>query len=100
MIHVKIVRDPSEAKPEALDLAGRLALRPPEAAKALGLSERTFRTLMPRLPHIRTGGAVLIPVEALRRWLEAQCATHRDHGQAEQDRIDAITGDFLSSIKC
>jgi excisionase family DNA binding protein len=98
MIHVKLVRDPSE-KPAGIDLAGRLALRPPEAARALGLSERTFRSLLPTLPHVRTGGAVLIPVEALRRWLESQCAMQHDHAQAERDRVEAITQDFLSSIK-
>jgi excisionase family DNA binding protein len=90
---------PSTSKTAKLRLADRLALRPREAAAALGLSERTFRSLLPKLPHVRTGGAVLIPVEALRRWLEAQCAMQHDHAQAERDRVEAITQDFLSSIQ-
>lgn len=52
-----------------LGLSDRLALRPREAAKALGLSERSLRELLPVLPVVRTGRAVLIPVDALREWL-------------------------------
>lgn len=94
-----MTRDSDRQPAEPLRLADRLALRPREAAKALGLSERTFRSLLPKLPHVRTGGAVLIPVEPLRRWLEAQCAMQHDHSQAERDRVEAITQDFLSSIQ-
>ena len=53
-------------------LANRLALRPDEAAYALGISERTLRRLGPRLPRIQDGGVVLYPVEGLRRWLQEQ----------------------------
>jgi hypothetical protein len=42
-------------------LADRLALRPAEVAEALGLSERTIRQILPELPHIRAGRAVLLP---------------------------------------
>ena len=55
-------------------LGTRLALRPAEAAAALGLSDRKFRELMPEIPHIRAGGAVLIPVDDLRRWLEERAS--------------------------
>ncbi len=65
-----------------LDLATRLALRPREAAAALGLSERAFRSLLPRLPHVRLGGAVLVPVDALRRWLEEQARQRHDEAAA------------------
>lgn len=67
------------------DLAGRVALRPPEAARALGVSERTLRGLLPELPHVRRGAVVLIPVDALRRWLEEQAHA----GRARADRIAA-----------
>jgi excisionase family DNA binding protein len=52
-----------------VDLAGRLTLRPAEAARALGLSDRTFRAMLPTLPHFRVGTAVLIPVDGLRQWV-------------------------------
>jgi hypothetical protein len=51
-----------------IDLANRITLRPNEAAAVLGVSERTFRTLLPRLPHFREGNVVLIPVDELRCW--------------------------------
>lgn len=73
-------------------LADRLALRPKEAAAALGLSERAFRALLPSLPHVRAGGAVLIPVEALRRWLSERAAQ-------EPDRVDAIVNETLRSVQ-
>src|SRR5262245_44243801 len=42
------------------NLSDRLALRPREAAEALGLSERKRRELLPELPHVRRGGVVLL----------------------------------------
>ena len=51
-----------------------LALRPKEAARALGISERTLRQMLPELPHFRVGGVVLLPVEELREWLRTQAA--------------------------
>lgn len=69
-----------------LDLAGRLSLRPAEAARALGVSERTLRTLLPRLPHARLEGCVLLPVDALRRWLDEQ--TKAREARAEHDATE------------
>lgn len=60
------------AESTALRLQDRLALRPVEAAIALGISERKLRELLPRLPHVREGGVVLLPVKALERWLDAR----------------------------
>ena len=77
---------------EAVRLSDRLALRPKEAAAVLGLSERALRALLPSLPHLRAGGAVLIPVEALRRWLEEQA-------RREPTRVEAIVGETLRSIR-
>jgi predicted DNA-binding transcriptional regulator AlpA len=52
-----------------------LALRPREASKALGISERTLWSITtPRgdLPCVRIGTAVVYPVDSLRTWLEAR----------------------------
>ena len=72
-------------------LANRLALRPEEAARALGVSERTLRRLGPKLPRIRDGGTVLYPVEGLREWL-------RREAQAEGDRIDRAVRETLRAL--
>ena len=49
-----------------------LALRSREAAKALGISERTLARLKSRgqLAFVRAGNSVLFPVRALEAWLE------------------------------
>ena len=70
----------------------RLALRPAEAARALGIGERTLRQLLPTLPHLRAGGTVLLPVEGLRRWLEEQA-------KIEKTRADAIVDDILHEVR-
>ncbi len=51
-----------------------LALRPREAAKALGVSERTLWDWTQRgdVPHVRRGKTILYPVDVLRRWLDEQ----------------------------
>ncbi len=69
--------DPTETK-DRLVLSERLALRPREAAKALGLSERSLRDLLPQLPVVRTRRAVLIPVDALREWLLSRARSDGD----------------------
>ena len=48
-----------------------LALRPREAAKALGVSERTLWgwTREGTVPHVKVGRTVLYPVAGLREWL-------------------------------
>jgi len=81
-----------EKRPARLALADRLALRPKEAAAALGLSERAFRALLPSLPHVRAGGAVLIPVEALRQWLAAQA-------KAQANRVDEAVSTIMDSFR-
>jgi excisionase family DNA binding protein len=63
--------------PLLLDAAGdlpTLALRPREAAKALGVSERTLWQLTKdhKIPHVRLGRAIIYSVEGLRGWLKAQ----------------------------
>ena len=48
-----------------------LALRPVDAARALGVSPRTFHTWMKsgRIPCVRVGRCTLVPVAALSAWL-------------------------------
>jgi excisionase family DNA binding protein len=52
----------------------RLALRPREAAKALGIGERLLWSLTSRglLPHARVGRRVVYPIPALEAWLAAR----------------------------
>ena len=81
---VQRVSDPAQ-KPVRLD--ERLALRPAEAARALGIGERTLRQLLPTLPHVRAGGSVLLPVEGLRRWLDEQAKSEKAAANAVADQI-------------
>ena len=67
----------------AVGLADRLALRPKEAAKALGIGERTLRQIAPELPRVVRGGLVLYPVEGLREWLKREAWT----SDAQVDRL-------------
>jgi excisionase family DNA binding protein len=52
----------------------RLALRPREAAEALGISARTLWTWTQqgRVPCKRIGKTVVYSTDALRRWLDGQ----------------------------
>lgn len=54
-----------------------LALRPRDAAVALGIGERLLwsKTNAGEIPHVRIGRAVLYPVESLRQWLLEQVET-------------------------
>jgi len=58
-----------------------LAMRPREAAKALGISTRTLWTWTKAgiVPHIKQGRAVLYPRASLERWLR-----DRAGGQADE----------------
>jgi excisionase family DNA binding protein len=57
---------------EALSTA--LALRPREAAKAIGVSERLLWqwTHDGSIPHVRIGRTILYPVDELKGWLARQ----------------------------
>ncbi len=54
----------------------RIALRPREAAAAIGLSPRKVAELMASkdsgFPIVRVGRARLVPTDALREWLAGQ----------------------------
>ncbi len=53
-----------------------LALRPPQAAKALGIGVRKLWELTADqssgIPHVRVGKVILYPVRDLQEWLTAQ----------------------------
>ena len=57
-----------------------LAMRPREAAAALGISERLLWEWTDRgqVPHIRMGKAILYPVNTLRNWLDQQAQKNPD----------------------
>ncbi len=75
------------------DLSTRLALRPAEAARALGISERTLRAMLPRLPVVRSGGLVLITLEALRDCLrERALASAKD----AENLVEGLLRDLAS----
>ena len=73
-----------------------LAMRPREAAKALGISERLLwdRTNRGLVPHIRLGKAILYPVDSLRKWLLGKAqksgplADRAGHTDASDDERD------------
>jgi excisionase family DNA binding protein len=56
--------------------AESLALRPRDAARALGISERTLWSLTKQgqVPHLRLGKSVRYPVHLLRQWMEERAA--------------------------
>ena len=60
-------------------LMDRLALSVEEAAKAIGVSERHLRTVLPEIPHFHIGRRVAIPIDLRREWL-------RQRGEAERTR--------------
>lgn len=76
---------------KATQLRDRLALQPIEVAEALGLSERTIRQILPELPHVRIGSAVVIPIDPLRDWL-------RERAHQEQGAIDRAVEEVLDGL--
>ncbi|MCL2647109.1 MAG: helix-turn-helix domain-containing protein [Phycisphaerales bacterium] len=62
-----------------------LAMRPREAAAALGVSERTLWTWTNEgaIPHIRRGKTIMYPVNTLTHWLDEQATAKTTEGGAE-----------------
>ena len=77
---------------QGVDLSQRLALTVPEAAAAVGVSERHLRSILPELPHCRIGGRVVIPVAALAGWLQART-------RQEQGRVDAAVEEIMGTLE-
>lgn len=76
----------SETAPE------RLALRPEECARALGVDERTLRRWQrdEELPFARVGGAVLFPVAELRAWLAKRVSAEQRADSLAQEILDDL----------
>ena len=70
----------------------RLGLRPIEVAKALGVSERTVRQILPGIPHLRIGTAIVVPIESLKKWLI-------DEAKVEEGHIDAAVEEILEGLE-
>ena len=88
-------RGPDSPQPlvaPVLDLSARLALRPVEAADALGISERKLRDMLPELPHVRHRGVLMIPVRPLERWLE-------EESKKETRRMEKLTDEIADSFQ-
>ncbi len=73
-------------------LSERLALSIAEAAKAVGVSERLLRTVLPEIPHCHIGNRVVIPVPLLDEWLRKQA-------EKEQNVIGKAVNDILEEIQ-
>lgn len=70
-----------------VDLRSRVALRPSEAAAAMGISPRTLAQMLAdrrcTLPRTKIGNVVLIPCDGLRAWIAEQAdSAARDRGTA------------------
>ncbi len=76
----------------AIRLSERLALSVSEAAKALGVSERLMRTVLPEIPHCHIGNRVVIPVPLLTEWL-------REQAHKEQNVVGKAVNDILEEIQ-
>ena len=65
---------PALLQTECDEQTPRLALRPKEAALALGISERLLwsKTNAGDIPHCRVGRTILYPIDLLREWLAQQ----------------------------
>lgn len=59
---------------DSFDTTTRLAVDALEAARMIGVSERTIRTLTKeqQIPFVRVRGRVLYPIAALEAWLRDQ----------------------------
>ena len=60
-----------------------LLLRVDEAAKLLGIGRSKTYQLIARgeLPHMRVGGSVRVPVEALRDWIRRRTEANQEVGR-------------------
>ena len=70
----------------------RLALRPGEAAEALGISERTLRKWMrdDGLPYMRLDGVVLIPRGELEAWIQSRVGAERRSDDLAAEILDGF----------
>ena len=76
---------------ELPQLGTRLALSISEAADAISVSERHFRSMLPEIPHTHIGGRTVIPVKELEAWLG-------ERAKAESAQIDRIVEGTLKKF--
>ncbi len=83
----------TSAGEERLYLADRLALRPKEAAEALGISQRTLRKWMrdDGLPYLRLDGVVMIPRGQLEAWMAARVDTEYRSTVLAEEILDGLS---------
>ena len=72
-------------------LANRLALSVSEAAAAIGVSERHFRSILGEIPHLYVGTRIVIPTDSFRDWLRTQA-------KVEGNKVDATVKEILASV--
>ena len=77
---------------ECSRLSDRLALTVSEAADAVGISERHFRSMLSEIPHVYIGSRVVIPVEPFKEWL-------RKRAEAQGARADAVAEEILGDLE-
>ena len=75
-----------------VDLSDRLALTVAEAAEAVGVSERHFRSMLSEIPHVYIGNRVVIPIEQFKEWL-------RKRAEAQGARADAVVEEVLEELE-
>jgi len=73
-------------------LTPRIALRPKEAAEALGVSDRTLRKWMKDedLPFLRVAGVVLVPTAGLEEWLVERATREHRADELADEIVDGI----------
>ena len=76
------------SRPALPDLANRVTLRLPEAARVLGVSERTLRRSFHELEGAvwRLGGSVLVSVEGLREIDRQRRLTEAQRARQNRER--------------
>lgn len=74
-------------------LSERLAFRPAEVAKVLGVCERTVRKWMrdEGLPFMRLDGVVLIPSADLQQWMSERVTGERQSDQLTAEILDGLS---------
>lgn len=77
----------------------RLALRPAEAARALGIGERSLWALAAKgeIPFARLGSLRVFPVAVLEKWLAERAAEAAGAGDGGGNATEAAGGKILES---
>ncbi len=81
--------------PLAVEPIPRLALRRPEMAEALGVSDRTLSG-WDAVPTVRIGGCVMYPVEQVREWLADEAEKQSAPKQKRSPTSEPVTVSHLS----